>query len=479
MNPVKDNRFKIYSFLAILEIIFLNPISISAGIVALVHAANFNASHKSERWNDFKRQKKHAGIALLVGLGGVILQIEIIVFLLLYAQSDRIDKASEVYYQFTLEGKEISLPMSVEELESAGIYFTEDVADYQLNPGGREMLGCTTDSYRDQNYTLVYVTVLNPTDELISLNDGIVVGMDIHNIPKMDGLKITYPEISLMEEVNFDTSERKLLKLYGEPDDKYEDTSSDYTQYVWHQEGYDENYYNLILVYYMNGRMTEVTIQHNPTNAEEEESNVVEGPEEVIEGYVGAINKIGEIVIPCIYDSIDWKKESIVAYIGEEQEYYTLTGEKIDNSEKEKVFVCEGAGYIVEIDSKYGVSDKNGNVLIEPYYEILNEIPGKNLLIAQKDSLCGVIDLNENIIVPFIYDSINPDGTNEVLLRVCKDNKYGCLETTNFTEQIPLEYHNITICKDGSFNLSKNRTDEFFDKEGNKSGGRKDRSRSV
>ena len=148
-----------------------------------------------------------------------------------------------------------------------------------------------------------------------------------------------------------------------------------------------------------------------------------------LDGYVGMINQYGEEVIPIAYDEISRGEEYLIATTGDKKEYYSFEGNAVLAGEE-------------SID--------------DVHYDDVRAIPDSDLYIAKKDELYGVIDAQGNNVVPFSYDGMNIAGdVKEVLLRVCKDNKYGCLEINTFTEMIPLEYDYMGLFTDGLAAVSK------------------------
>lgn len=263
MNQIKKNNYKKYICFSILEVLCLNPISVAAGVAAWVFATNFNDSFKSGRQNDFVKQKKHAKIALLIGLVGVILQAVLLFFVFSYIKTQKVNADElKVYHQFVLGDCELNIPISVEEFEQAGMCFEEDVEIYLLNPGETEYMGCSPRSFKGEGGPLAYVTIQNPTDGLIPLKEGNITGISIHNVPQLEGMKIKNTEMQLMNNVSFDTSEKALIKAFGKPDEKERDKMLDYVQYTWYKDGNRDDYYNFILIEYFDGKMMTVTIKH-------------------------------------------------------------------------------------------------------------------------------------------------------------------------------------------------------------------------
>ena len=70
------------------------------------------------------------------------------------------------------------------------------------------------------------------------------------------------------------------------------------------------------------------------------------------------------------------------------------------------ILKAEGAGIIFMKDSKSGVMDLSGNVLIEPNYDSLKETKS-GIFIASKDGKYGVIDLEGNTKIDFNYAMIS------------------------------------------------------------------------
>lgn len=151
------------------------------------------------------------------------------------------------------------------------------------------------------------------------------------------------------------------------------------------------------------------------------------------DGKIGLIDNTGNIAVPCIYEEIkpferdvmqgklngEWDDIENVLSTTIEPELFLDTAKYDDVTPFYKDFAVVSIGDVeYDMDTKYGVIDKEGNEIISPIYDAvyhnstnrtffsddgLIPIGKKN---SDGDIKWGMIDVDENIIIPFIYDYI-------------------------------------------------------------------------
>lgn len=177
-------------------------------------------------------------------------------------------------------------------------------------------------------------------------------------------------------------------------------------------------------------------------------------------GKYGLIGPGGVEILPAEYDQID-----IDTYIYAEQDGLVYCFDK-----EGKLYLEEAWDYIrfkdglfeVQRDSMMGLLDEDGNVILEPKYDVVSSIPEKKLVIVKNDGLYGVLDYDGNIKVPFVYDWIRyDDGITDGGLRIeCRrpsesDSEsavkwsYGYLSGGDFSEKIPPVYDYMSYFAEG------------------------------
>lgn len=120
----------------------------------------------------------------------------------------------------------------------------------------------------------------------------------------------------------------------------------------------------------------------------------------------GVISLQGKEILPSEYDYILCTGNKITAKKGEAVEIYNAKGEKQD-SKYENSIETLNENYIITIDDeeKFGIINKDGQVLIKNKYEYL-EYAFENYFIATENGKVGVIDISKGQVVEFKYDII-------------------------------------------------------------------------
>lgn len=218
-------------------------------------------------------------------------------------------------------------------------------------------------------------------------------------------------------------------------------------------------------------------------------------------GFFGLIDKDGREVLAPQYSSIRREESYIIAE--KEGIYYCIDGEGRAFSPGAWDSVREEGGMLlVRRDDLYGLANGNGKLILEPVYEQIVPIAGKELAIVYNENgESGVLDYAGQVRVPFIYGSIYADGGGglrvtdrdtgkigyldgenltvsipavydgmgaftEGRAMVMQDGKYGVIRNDGMLE-LPLEYDNICLLSDGSRAVWTGETVRLTDRRGN------------
>lgn len=193
---------------------------------------------------------------------------------------------------------------------------------------------------------------------------------------------------------------------------------------------------------------------------------------------IGVLSCSGKVLLPCEYKYIDLRSEYIsVNHSGKSHPYFIA-------SNKESCVVCDTAGTILFSTSefsrvsphftetpveygvanniiaysvgvgdkfgtatKYGVCNKNGELLLSPKYDWISDIDdlhGDLLIIFRENAKSGVADIYGNEIVPPVYDYVHVYKSENLKYFVVKlNNKTGICDG-NGIEIIPAMYDGIS-----------------------------------
>lgn len=119
--------------------------------------------------------------------------------------------------------------------------------------------------------------------------------------------------------------------------------------------------------------------------------------------------------------------------------------------------------YIFRQNKKYGMFDKNLNILKKPIYDGIYGTDKSSLLLIEKDNKFGYMDKNGKQIIPFEYEI----GTNEKngLMIVKKGNMIGVIDKTN-KEILNFKYKAIYYDKEDIFIVLKDKNYFLIDRYG-------------
>lgn len=110
-------------------------------------------------------------------------------------------------------------------------------------------------------------------------------------------------------------------------------------------------------------------------------------------------------------------------------------------------------------NTKYGVANKKGDVIIPFNYDYLKDA-GEGYLAAQKDNKVGILDLKGNVVIPFVYDFEEwwcEDGSDPLPVNVINGvatfesgEKWGAVDMNN-NVIVPFKYSNAVMAYDGIY----------------------------
>lgn len=125
-------------------------------------------------------------------------------------------------------------------------------------------------------------------------------------------------------------------------------------------------------------------------------------------------------------------------------------------------------GVIIYTDTKKGLMNKSGKIILPEEYSRIDILYQSNLIQVEKDGKYGLFDRNGKIILPAEYDSIYnfSDPYNFHHIKVEKDKKFGLISQTGKII-LPVEYDYISINNDNLINARKDGKIMYFDKYGN------------
>lgn len=165
-----------------------------------------------------------------------------------------------------------------------------------------------------------------------------------------------------------------------------------------------------------------------------------EGLAEIMkDGYLGLIGKDGREVLSPEYSDIRIGDTSIIAKKDEAVYCFDKERKEIFSGTWDNIWEGENVFYI-EKDSKKGLADQEGHIILEPVYMEVVKISERELVIVKnEDEKCGVVDFTGQTRVPFIYSAIS-DEEGGLKVRDGDTGKEGLLDKDEFSVKIPVVY---------------------------------------
>jgi hypothetical protein len=119
---------------------------------------------------------------------------------------------------------------------------------------------------------------------------------------------------------------------------------------------------------------------------------------------------------------------------------------------------------IVRHMGNYGLVNRDGAIVVETKYDLLEVLDNPNYVKASIGDSYGVLDVTGKVIVPIEYDYVGRMGEDIIVVR--KDDKYGCFNQ-NGEMIVPLEYEEIREYVGGMARIRFKGKFGFIDKSGN------------
>lgn len=122
-----------------------------------------------------------------------------------------------------------------------------------------------------------------------------------------------------------------------------------------------------------------------------------------------------------------------------------------------------GDHLVVRHLGRYGLVDKNGTIVIEPKYDLLEALDNPSYVRASLGGSYGVLDVTGKVIVPLEYDYVGRMGEDIIIVR--DGAKFGCFNKEG-EQVVPLEYDDIREYVGGMARIKFLRKFGFINKNG-------------
>lgn len=174
----EDLGFRI--FFSILEMFFLNPLSLLSGIVSLVYTIRAHGARRDGRIREARRRRMIAKRWLIAGFAG--LSLNFIFWFAKQAEKGRFYMPDQ-YYELMLEGQKLSIPVSVKEFRGMGFVLDDSAAEILIGPGEKAQVSFGDASFpTDDGVGLGTAVLYNSGADPVTADSADVIGITIYNL---------------------------------------------------------------------------------------------------------------------------------------------------------------------------------------------------------------------------------------------------------------------------------------------------------
>lgn len=182
----------------------------------------------------------------------------------------------------------------------------------------------------------------------------------------------------------------------------------------------------------------------------------------------GAIDSLGKVIFPPIYDAIDFISNinalRILKVTDDNRKYgmTTLSGKVIAETIYDDIGEFQKGLATITLNGQYGIIDQHGKMILEPIYDYLLANFSSNLIIVKQGAFYGAIDITKKVKVPLKYDRIYP-GRNILFGQIGK--QWFQIEPTGKEKKLDFEIQALdTYYK--QFRIKKNEKQGLMDDTG-------------
>ena len=183
-------------------------------------------------------------------------------------------------------------------------------------------------------------------------------------------------------------------------------------------------------------------------------------------GKYGYLDKSGEVVIEPVYDDAGYFYDGLAVIVeGGLKGVIGKDSEEILPPEYTWI-QTEDNCIIAEKGEQVSYFDREGNLILEPPFDFVIPVPGRELLVVQNEKQeYGIVDYAGQIRVPFgCYDEIVDPMADRAVVKL--GEKYGILRYDG-TLEVPVEYDKAALFSDGSTALWTGDEAQLTDGQGN------------
>ena len=180
----------------------------------------------------------------------------------------------------------------------------------------------------------------------------------------------------------------------------------------------------------------------------------------------GVLSLDGREIVPIVYDSVLCSLNKITTRKGENIEIFNINGEREDVKYNNTIETTnEDFTIYVNEENKYGILNKNGQVIVKNEYENL-EYAFDSYFIATQNGKVGVISATSGQVVEFKYDIIQKVKEKNVLQAIISSSNLIEMYNNKMEKQLSM-YNAILYTFDNYIELISENDMRYINNEGN------------
>lgn len=175
----------------------------------------------------------------------------------------------------------------------------------------------------------------------------------------------------------------------------------------------------------------------------------------------------GKQILPTEYEDINFEGIYIVAVKDEEELFFDVQGNKIEDLKYKSTIVINNTKYNITIDMEglYGIATEGDKVLVENKYTYIEYLFGDYFIASKDNGDLGIINSKDSIIVDFKYDVLQKiEDSNVIEAKILAENMTE-LYSKNMEKVCSMYNSTVYIYEDYIQAYSKDDI-KYFDLEG-------------
>ena len=164
----------------------------------------------------------------------------------------------------------------------------------------------------------------------------------------------------------------------------------------------------------------------------------------------GLFSKDGKEILNTEYDNIFIEGTYINAVKDEKTKVYDAKGNELQKLKFRSMIATENENYYITVDSEYnqGVSDKEGNIIIQNKYVYVGYLFDDYFIACLEEGKEGIVNSKDETILDFEYDVIQKINNSDIVQAIKSDSNEMYLYSKNMEQILKIEDAEVSIEND-------------------------------